>query len=273
MARAIAACARTSSGLVGSSNHQMSDGASASDPAHRVRGPERLVGVDHEATRGTDHLPGEGAAAHVVGEVAADLQLDRVPARGDGLPTQAHELVVVVAQPAGARRVGRVALLVQPGLALRTPGELLLEHRERGLGGERVAQVAPVDEVDQLLRGHVREDLPHRLPDGLADEVPGGVDHRGEPELDRPLGRAEPAQLAVGLQVPGEAAGVGHQLGDRPAPRPPADRLRRRERELVAAPDREREAVALQVGVGVQDDVGGRVVRRLVHGVRPVERA
>ena len=82
----------------------------------------------------------------------------------------------------------------------------------------------------------------------------------------------EPAQLRVARQRPPERGGLGEDLVDVAADdqrREGADRLGA---DLVAAADREREAVPLEAAVGVEDHVGGGVVGILVDRVGPVAR-
>jgi hypothetical protein len=85
---------------------------------------------------------------------------------------------------------------------------------------------------------------------------------------------AQPAQLGVADQTPPEAAHVGPQLVDVGADDDRRERLDGGDLHLGAAPEGEREAVALGAvaALGVQDDIGRRVVGVGVHGIRAVER-
>ena len=79
------------------------------DPLDRLRHIPDLVRVDHQRRVRADHLARDGQAADVVVEVGADLELD-VPVAGvDRLLAEPPQLVVGVAEPAGARRVARVS--------------------------------------------------------------------------------------------------------------------------------------------------------------------
>lgn len=70
-------------------------------PLHRVGHVPSLVGVDGDPDAGSDRPAGDRQPADVVVQVGADLELDLGEAVRDGLLGQAHELVVVVSQPAG----------------------------------------------------------------------------------------------------------------------------------------------------------------------------
>ncbi len=55
---------------------------------------------DHQIAIGADHLAGNGQAADIVFEIAADLHFDMVEAGVDGFLAEAAQLVVVIAEPA-----------------------------------------------------------------------------------------------------------------------------------------------------------------------------
>src|SRR5918998_765186 len=89
--------------------------------------------------------------------------------------------------------------------------------------------------------------------------------------MDDALLGPDPPELAVPRNVAPEGA---HVLRERLEGSPDNQRgegLDGGDAQLVAAPDGEGEAVPLEVGVRLQDRVGRRVVRGLVHGVRAVE--
>ncbi|MNE65723.1 hypothetical protein D3C80_1612280 [compost metagenome] len=92
--------------------------------------------------------------------------------------------------------------------------------------------------------------------------------------MDHAFLRAQPAQLAVtDRETVPERAHVGGDLFQGLANDQRCQRLHGGCADLVATADGEGQAVAFQVrGVGVQHDVGGRVVRCAVHGVGAVQR-
>ena len=87
--------------------------------------------------------------------------------------------------------------------------------------------------------------------------------------MDDALFRAEPAQLRVGREAPPEAGEVGRDVVEALADDEVTERVDRRGAHFVAAPDRERQAVPFEAGVGPQDHVRRRVVGIDVHGVGP----
>ena len=203
---------------------------------------------------------------------AADLELDQLEAVVDGLAAEARELLVVVAEPArrgGVRRIARGEQLLAPGGA---PGLRGAQDLERLVARERVGQVAEVDEVDELLGAHRRQQLPQRQAGALGLQVPQRVDHRADGHVHDALLGAEPAQLRVVDELPPHGAHVGQQLVGVAAHEPLAERLDGGHLDVVAAPDREDEAVPGVPGVRRHPHVGRGVVRVRVHGVRPVER-
>src|SRR3954454_19946030 len=107
----------------------------------------------------------------------------------------------------------------------------------------------------------------------LAPQAPDGVENRGGRHVDRPLLGAEPAQQAVAGQPPRERARVGEDRLELESDDQRCEGVDGRDLHFVAAPAREREAVALQaiVRVGPEDDVRRGVVGVDVHGVRSVE--
>jgi hypothetical protein len=172
-ARAIRACPSTSSGLVGSSIH--------------------LVRVEHESALGTDLFADDPAALEVGRGVAADLELEVRPSLGDGRAAPCADRLLVIADPAGAGHVGRVAVSQELGLPLAAARKPLFEHREGGLRRQRVGDVAKVDGAYDLGRGEVGQVLPEWLSRPSGQEVPHGVHDRGGCQMDHPLLRAEPA--------------------------------------------------------------------------------
>ncbi len=248
-------------------------------PLHRVGDVPALVGVDGDPYAGADGVPGERQPADVVGDVSADLQLDLGEAVGDGLLRQPHQLVVGVAEPAGRGGVGRVSLGAQPGRALGPARFGGAQDGERLLGGEGVGEVPEVDEGDELLGRHLGQELPDGSARVLGRQVPGGVDDRAGRHVHHALLRAQPAQLRIVGEVPVQRAEVGRGPGHRTPDQIGPQCLDGGRHPLVAAPDGETEAMALDIataaatvrGIGSQDDVGGRVVGVGVHGVRAVQ--
>ena len=162
---------RTSSGLVGSSIQYGSTSARALTLAMASLDVPHLVGVEHEAAVGPDLAADERGPAEVVGEVAADLHLQRVPAVGDGLPALGADLVVVVAEPPGRGDVRRVARRREAAPPARPCVGASRGEEAEGVGlGERVGDVAEVDRRHDLLGREVDEVLPQRQsrPDGPA---------------------------------------------------------------------------------------------------------
>ena len=190
---------------------------------------------------------------------APDLHLEPGPAVGERLAAQPADLVVVVAEPADRRRVGRVAVAPELGLAFgRASGRARSRSASASLGRQGVGDVAEVDEGDDLARRHLASELPHRLAGPLRDEVPDGVDDGRRREVDDALLRPDPAQLAVAderrARTPPRSA-TSSSI-DRPDDQRP-QRLDGRDDDLGAAADRERQAVALEPVAGV-----GRAGRR-----------
>ena len=231
-----------------------------------------LVGVDHQLAIGAEHLARDAEPPDVVLQVAADLELDVREARIDRLLREPAQLGIVVAQPAGRGRVARVAVGFEIGQPLGLAHGTLAQQRERLIARDAVGDVAEVDQPHQLLGAHVGDEPPHRLALGLGPQVPHGIHHRGGRQVDRPLVRPDPAQLAVASDVVPEAA---HVLGDPAQVEADHQMLQRADggaADLVAAADGERQAVPFEPGlVGVEDDVGRRVVGVRVHRVGAVE--
>ncbi|MCY1226868.1 hypothetical protein D9M72_391180 [compost metagenome] len=231
-----------------------------------------LVGVDHQMAVGPEHLARHGQAADVVLQVAPHLELDVVEARIDRLLRESAQLFVGVAEPAGRGGVAGVALGFQRGDALGLADSRIAQQHQRFFGRDAVGDVAKVDAAHQLFRAHVRHQLPHRLAFGLGPQVPHRIDHRTGRQVNRALVGADPAQLAVGGDVPPEAAHVfGHPLQVEPDDQV-THRLDGRAADLVAAPDGEGQAVAFEPRlVGLEHDVRRGVVRVGVHRVGAVE--
>ena len=242
-------------------------------PRDRVVDAPDLVRVHHQDAVGTEDVADERRAACVRLEVLADLHLDVPEAVVQSCAHERRHLRVVVAEPAGRRRVRRVAL----GDDLQFALGLAARRRAKEVDGlvrrEDVVDVAEVDRGDELLRREMGEELPEGQADALRPQVPDGVDDGAGSEVDDALLGAEPAQLVVGDERAPEAAHVRGDPVERAADHQRLERVDGRDADLGAAPVREGEAVAAVLVVRVEDDIGGRVVRARVHRVRPVERA
>ena len=162
-----------------------------------------------------------------------------------GLEAEAHELLVVVAQPARRRRIGGISLGEQASLALGASGLGRAQQAERVLAREGVVDVAEVDEVDDLLRGEVGQQLPQRLARPPSPQVPGGVDDRADRHVGDALLRSQPARRAVAHEQTREGAEVIEHLVEREAEHERLERRHRGDLDLVAAADREDQAGAL----------------------------
>ncbi len=264
-----------SNGAVGSSTQAGRNGASSVIQLDRGRHVPDLVRVDGQAGLLAHRLAGDRAPALVVRQRRADLDLHLAEAVGDRFGAQRGQLLVGIAEPAGPGGVGGVAVPAQRGDPVLPAGRAALEQFHRLVRGERVGQVAEVDQARELLRAHPREQQPQRLTRAAGGQVPARVEDRAGGHVHHAAGRAEPVQRAVADQPPPEAAEVGQHLVQVLARQERLEQADRRELDVVAAADGEREPVAGQrrVGrVGPDDHVRGGIVRRRVHRVGPGQR-
>ncbi len=115
--------------------------------------------------------------------------------------------------------------------------------------------------------------LPQRFAFDLRVQVPNRIDKRRGGQVHDALFRSKPAELAVGDKASPKGCHVGCDVLEVA----PDDVVREQvycgHAQLGSAADGEREAVPGQaVGmVGLEDDVGGRIVGIFVHRIRPVE--
>ena len=241
-------------------------------PVDGHRHVPHLVGVDHQAAIGPEHLAGDAQAADVVLAVAADLELHMAEAGVHRFLAQASQLVVRVAEPAGRGRVAGIALALEQGQALGLALGGAGQQHERLVRRDAVGEVAEVDAAHQLLGAHVGDQAPQRLALGLGPQVPDRVDDGAGGQVDRALVGSDPAQLAVRGHVPPEAPHVGGDPIQVQADDEMPHRLDGAAAQVVAAPDGEGQAVALQARpVRLEDDVGGRVIRIGIHRVGAVQ--
>ena len=261
-----------SSGLVGSSIHQGSNCAKGAHRGDRLVDAPDLVRVHHQLPAGAEHLPDRRCPPDVRLDVAADLHLHVLEAVRDRLGDERLHLLVLVADPAGGRGVGGVAV----GDDLRLP--LLLarcrraQEVERLLGREGVLDVAEVDRSDEVFGRQSREELPERHARLFRPEIPDGVDDRAHGEMDDALLRSEPAELVVRHERAPEAAHVSRDPVERATGDERLECAHGGDTDLGSSPVREGQAMSARAGFGVEDDVGRRVVGLPVHGVGAVER-
>ena len=183
----------------------------------------------------------------VVVEVGPDLELDLREAVGDGLAAEPRELLVGVAEPAGRRRVGGVPGLEEPRGALDAAGLGGAEDRERLVGREGVAEVAEVDERHELLGAEpgeaaataaARRAWPCRshsalttAPIAMCMTPFSGPSQRSCESCTSRRDAAPMSARSASTSWPTQVA---------------AERLEGGDLDVVAAPDREDEAVALE---------------------------
>src|SRR5437016_3982149 len=89
-----------------------------------------------------------------------------------------------------------------------------------------------------------------RLALRLGVEIPDGVHDSGRREVEDALLGADPAELRVAGQPEPEPCHVSLDLLEGQSPDEGRERADRRDAQLVAPADREREAVALEPGAG-----------------------
>ena len=247
------------------------------EDAHRgdsLLHPPDLVRVHHQAAVGAERLADQGGTAGIRLEILADLHLHVAEPAGDRLAHESRHLFVVVAQPAGRGRVGRVSDLEELQLPFLAAGDPGAKEIDCLLRTEDVVDVPEIDRGHELLRTKVQEEAPERHPAALGPEVPDGVHDCTDGHVHGALLRPDPAKLPVrderapeGSQVAGDALQAA--ADDERLECPDAG-----DADLVAAAARKGEPVAGEplAGVGVQNHVCGGVVRARVHRVRAVER-
>lgn len=253
-----------------------------------------LVGVHHElvALVVADDVAGNGQAVLVLLEVAADLDLEVLVAVAQGLGQEGLHLVLAVAEPAGAGGVGGHGTAGQG--VVDALGLAALDVAEEGQGllrGNGVGDVAEVDAAHKLLGRHVGHDAPHGLAEHLGPEVPDGVDHGAEREVNDALFRSDPPQLAVVDQVAPRLAPVLDQRREGAALDAVRDVVDGCADNVIATANGEglvknvsclvldagschavvqstHHAVSAELRVRLQNTVGRRVVTGSIHGIR-----
>ena len=118
-----------------------------------------------------------------------------------GLDGEPGQLLVVVAEPTRGGGVGGVSRAQELCGAGRAARLCLSEDAQGLIAGERIAEVAEVDQIDDLLGGQAREQLPQRLASTFGAQVPQGVEHRTRRHVHDALLGAEPPQLGVAGQL------------------------------------------------------------------------
>ena len=220
-----------------------------------------------------DRASGERESSLVVLEVGSDLQLDLPEAVRDGLAGEPLQLLVAVAQPARPGGVCGEAGLEQVLLACIRTLLPAAQDVERLIAGERIAEVAQVDQVDELFRREGCEVLPERQPRPLGAQVPERVDDGSDRHVDDALLGSEPAQLGVVQHLAPGGAHIRQEFFDVTTHETRCEHVDGVRFDVVAASDREHEARPGQavITVGLHLQVGGRVVGVRVHRIRPVE--
>ncbi|MCY1301029.1 hypothetical protein D9M70_506180 [compost metagenome] len=190
----------------------------------------------------------------------------------DRLLGEPPQLVIVIAEPAGRRRVAGVAFPLERRYALGLSGLGLAENSDRLVAGEHIRHVAIVDDVGDLFRRHVGNEPPDGFARFLGKQVPDGVDHGAGGEMDRPLFGADPSQLAVTRQVPPKAPRIGEDVRRILTDDQVLHSLNRHAADIVAPADGEGETMARNTGaVRVEDDIGRGIIRVRIHRIGAVK--
>ena len=106
------------------------------------------------------------------------------------------------------------------------------------------------------------------LPSAFAQRSQAAFDDRGRREVDDALLRAEPAELRFVREAAARSAPISLRRSSSVTPTTSGESARTAaQHDLVAAAEGEGHAVAAQVAVRFQHDVGRRVVGVGVHGV------
>ena len=146
---------------------------------------------------------------------------------------------------------------------------------ERLVLGERVPQVAEVDEVDELLRGQLGQQLPQRLARaGARDRSQSALTTAAAAMWMTPF--SGPSQRSWLSPVSSRRERRRGRRGRSSTGSPTtsgASAWMPATCDVVAAPDGEGQPVPLLAAAGPHDHVGGRVVGVGVHRVRAVELA
>ena len=159
-----------------------------------------LVGIHHKDIPPvvTDRLARDTQPSLIILEVTPDFDLKvTVPLR-ESLTQQRLHLILAITQPSRTGSISRHGLT-----ALRLTDTVLLtrldllEESDGLLRRQGVSDIAEVDAADELLGGHVSDDTPDGLAEGLGPQVPEGVDDGAESQVDDALFGTDPAQLAV----------------------------------------------------------------------------
>jgi hypothetical protein len=233
-----------------------------------------LVRVHHQGAGIAERVADQARPAGIRRRVCADLHLHVAETVGERKTDEPIHLLVVVADPAGRGRVRRIAPLAQRALALLAPRRRGAKEVDSLVGGDRVGDVAEVDGRHDLLRRQIGEKPPDRHAACLRPQVPDRIDDRSRRDVHHALLRPEPAELVLRDEAPPES---GEVIGDAFERAPDDERLERADRcdaDLGPAAVRERQSVTRKLRVvGVEDDVGGRVVGAAMHRVRPVQGA
>ena len=178
------------------------------DPVDGLGDLPSLVGVNGDRDVRADGSARDRHPSDVLFEVAADLELDEPKAVLDSLDGEPGQLLVVVAEPTRGGGVGGVSRAQELCGAGRAARLCPSEDAQGLIAGERIAEVAEVDQIDDLLGGQAREQLPQRLASTFGAQVPQGVEHRTRRHVHDALLGAEPPQLGVAGQLTTEVSEV-----------------------------------------------------------------
>ena len=168
------------------------------------------------------------------------------PALGEGGAAEVADFLVGVTQPSNRCRVRGISVLQQLGFTRRLRRRLSRENLERFIARERIGDVPEIDARHELLWRHVGEQLPDRFFLRFCVEIPHRIHDRGEREVNHALLGSEPSQLRLACQAVPELAEIGRDVAQGPPDHQMPERFDRGGTDLIAAPDREREAMSLE---------------------------
>lgn len=145
---------------------------------------------------------------------------------------------------------------------------MALENGLRFLARQRVGNVMKIDARDKLRRRHVGKQLPHGLCFGLAIEIPDGVDDCRQREVNDALFGTKPSQLRLAGQTVPETSEIGGDVAEIVSDDEMTERFDGRRAHLVAAANRERQAVTFEPSVRLENHIRRGVIGIGMHGIR-----
>src|SRR5580698_3300050 len=161
-----------------------------------------LISIHHQLVMRTNLTPDQPCASQIVLRFATDFQLEMRPSLCQRLVCQAQDFFIAETKPSYGSCVRRISCLLQLCETSIHAAFALTQNIHGLFSCQRVGDVAEVDCADNIFGVHISKQLPKWLAFYACIQIPYCVNQCTRRQVNHAFFWTEPAELAVGSQLP-----------------------------------------------------------------------